>query len=185
MGCIGTMIGTTTSVFYHQYNAMNKHIEYLMLHFDYVGIGSSIYSLTICLLYVFFHSNTTHRDNILSSMLVLYFCNGLIQLLPCYAAEQFLLHKNVLFLACGFSTLILSFIWAIAYADSEEFQLFGLRLLWAYVQVFIGFFFFVSHYPERAFPDSRFVHLFLQSHIWWHIFVHTSASTLFWLMYDF
>lgn len=156
-----------------------------MLHLDHVGIGASIYSLTTCLAYVFFHSEPNHRDNIISGMLVLYFCNGIIQLLPCYAAEQFLLHKNILFLACAISTIILAVVWTVSYADQEEIQNFGLRLLWAYIQIVIGFFFFVSHYPEKAFPNSRFVHLYLQSHIWWHVFVHTSAATLFWLLYDY
>ena len=184
LGCVGTMIGMTTSTLYHQYNAMNKHVEYILLKFDHVGIGASIYALSLCLGYSLFHSAPTHRDNIISAMLVLYFCNGLVQLLPCYAANQFLLHKNVLFLTSGFASIILATIWAVCYANHEEFKLFAFRLLLSFIQIQIGFFFFVSHYPERAFPNSRFVCLFLQSHMWWHIFVQMSAATLYWVLYD-
>lgn len=118
-------------------------------------------------------------------MLVLYFCNGLIQLLPCYAPEQFLLQKNVLFLASGFSTLIIANVWAFFFADSEEFYLFAFRLLLSYFYITVGFIFFSTHFPERRYPDNRFVHLYLQSHILWHIAVHLGGVTLYWLLYDF
>ena len=169
MGCIGAMTCTITSSVYHQYNCMNKHIEHILLHFDYVGVGATIYTLTLLLTYSFFHSQEIHRDNIVACMLILYFCNSCVQLLPCYASEQFLLHKNVLFLSCAFGTVICASLWAIFYADNEEFSLFSFRVLTAYLHITVGFVLFVTHYPERLFPDSKFVHIFLQSHMFWHV----------------
>ena len=160
-------------------------MEYILLHFDYIGVGTAVYLDSLTLTYMFFYSETIHRDNILAAMLVLYFCNMLVQLFPCYAAEQFMLHKNVLFLTCGISTCMIAAVWAACYADQEEFRLFSFRLLLVYLQVTPGFILFITHYPERAFPNSRFVHIFLQSHMWWHISVHVSGWTLYWLMYDF
>ena len=103
---------------------MSRHIEYILLHFDYVGVGATLYTFTTLLTWTFFHAHEIHRDNLISAMLVLYFCNGLVQLLPCYATDQFLLHKNVLFLACAFSILIIVISWAVYYSNSEELSLF-------------------------------------------------------------
>ena len=130
LGCIGGMTCTINSAIYHQYNAMSRHLEYMLLQFDYVGVGATLYTLSLLLTHCFFHTSQMHRDNILSAMLVLYFCNGLIQILPCYAPEQYLLHKNILFLGCGFSTVIIANLWAFFYADSEEFRLFAFSYSW-------------------------------------------------------
>ena len=124
MGCLGSMTCTITSTIYHQFNCMSRHIEYILLHFDYVGVGATIYTLTTLLTWTFFHAHEILRDNLVSAMLVLYFCNGLVQLLPCYAADKFLLHKNVLFLACAFSILMIGISWAVYYSNSEELRLF-------------------------------------------------------------
>lgn len=128
---------------------MSRSIEYILLHFDYVGVGATIYTLTTLLTFSFFYSNEIHRDNWVSIILVLYFCNSLVQLLPCYAADQFLLHKNLLFLACGFSTIISSLVWCIFYSKEEEFKLFAWRILAAYLHIAVGFTLFVTHWPER------------------------------------
>lgn len=149
MGCVGAMTCTGTSSIYHHYNCMSRHIEYILLHFDYVGVGATIYTLTALLTFTFFYSNEIHRDNWVSVILVLYFCNSLVQLLPCYASEQFLLHKNVLFLSCGFSTIISTTLWCIFYSNEEEYNLFAWRILTAYLHLMVGFTLFVTHWPER------------------------------------
>ena len=95
---------------------MSREIEYMLLHFDYAGVGTVIYTLSLILTYCFYYAHEIERDNIVAALGILYFCNGCIQLLPCYAAEKFLLHKNVLFLTCAFSILVIVLCWAFLYS---------------------------------------------------------------------
>ena len=57
---------------------MSSKIAYFLLHVDYFGIGATTYTGALGLTYNFFYSEEVLRDNIISAMLILFFCNGMI-----------------------------------------------------------------------------------------------------------
>ena len=49
----------------------------------------------------------------------------------------------------------------------------------------IGFAFYMTKFPESRFKGNEWVQLYVNSHMWWHIFVFANGYTLYWLCYSF
>ena len=56
----------------------------------------------------------------------------------------------------------------------------------SYVYLFLGFVFYMTKFPECIFTKERFgpkiayvMQIYLQSHMWWHVFVSLNALTLY------
>jgi len=75
--------------------------------------------------------------------------------------------------------------WYFYVATAEETYMFAPRIFLAFFHIGFGFVFFYSKFPEKQFKKSRFVQLYLQSHIIWHIFVFLNGYCLYWCLYDF
>ena len=106
-------------------------------------------------------------------------------MMPCYSKEENDKIRTGFYIIIIILCLALAISWYAYYASEEEEKLYTFRLFTSFLYLFIGFWFYHSHYPEKAFKKSRFVQIFLQSHMFWHIFVTLNGYTLFWLLYDF
>lgn len=104
---------------------------------------------------------------------------------PCYAEERYDCHRIVFY--CG--TLMICLCLAIAgrfvYATDLEVYLYYGQLERSFLYLGIGFLFYMTKFPESRFQGNAFVQLYLNSHMWWHIFTFANGYTLYWLCYVF
>mmetsp|Transcript_25354 Transcript_25354/g.31748 ORF Transcript_25354/g.31748 Transcript_25354/m.31748 type:complete len:113 (-) Transcript_25354:89-427(-) len=103
---------------------------------------------------------------------------------PCYAEERFDCHRIVFYCVMLGFCLGLAFAGRFVYATDLEVQEYYGQLERSFMYLFIGFGFYMSKFPESRFK-SEFVQLYLNSHIWWHIFTFANGYTLYWLCYRF
>lgn len=85
IGCTAIIFTMSASTMYHQYSAMSKHLEDLLLRIDLIGIAVMIFVLALALMYQGFHSNHTVRNTAMGLMIAICICNGILSVLPCYA----------------------------------------------------------------------------------------------------
>ena len=71
------------------------------------------------------------------------------------------------------------------FATSIEVEEFFTKLWLSFLYLGIGFWFYSKKFPECYFKKSKFVHIWLNSHMFWHIFVVLNGYTLFWICYGF
>ena len=175
----------TSSSIYHTYNPLSHYYYYFWLKIDLIGIGIMIFGMTITAVFVGFHNWIAERDFITAVMASLMIGNLCIQMTPCYAEERFNCHRIVFY----FSTLMICLALAISgrfyYATDIEVEEFYGALERSFIYLGIGFVFYLTKFPESRFPGNEFIQLYLNSHMWWHIFTFANGYTLFWLCYSF
>ena len=77
MTCALTTIFTmTASATYHTFNCISDEYARLCLRIDLVGIGIMIFSNTLILVHAGYQAYKDIRNEIMGSMLVLFFCNS-------------------------------------------------------------------------------------------------------------
>ena len=79
--------------------------------------------------------------------------------------------------------LCLAFAGRFIFATDLEVEQFYGQLELSFLYLGIGFLFYMTKFPESRFP-SEFVQLYLNSHMWWHIFTFANGYTLYWLCFE-
>ena len=79
----------------------------------------------------------------------------------------------------------LAFAGRFVYATDIEVAEFYGQLERSFLYLGIGFVFYMTKFPESYFKGNEKVQLYLNSHMWWHIFTFANGYTLFWLCYSF
>jgi predicted membrane channel-forming protein YqfA (hemolysin III family) len=126
------------------------HKYYLsLLRLDLIGIGIMIFGLTICTAYAAMHSYQTMRKTTAIVMGALMLSNFLIQLTPCYGEDLF--HNKRVALFIGMLVIDLGIVISMRYtiATEQEIEEIYSKIYWALAYLAIGFFFYVTHTPER------------------------------------
>ena len=91
---------------------------------------------------------------------------------------------RVLFYAALVGLLFLVAVaWALFFSTTSELQNFFPTVMKGFAFLGLGFFFFVTKFPERRY-NNYFVHIFLQGHIWWHVCAFTNGYINFWLLFE-
>lgn len=85
IGCIAIIFTMSASTMYHQFSAISKHLEDLLLRIDLIGIAIMIFVMALALMYQGFHTNHTVRNSAMGLMILIAICNGVLSVLPCYA----------------------------------------------------------------------------------------------------
>lgn len=184
MGILVIAITMLISTLYHSYNAMERLADFLF-RMDMLFIGLMIFILTLIGVYTSFYAFPIVRANVIFTMFAISLCNIIAQLTPCYTLEEYNCHRTVFYVIIIAICVGISLSWYLYIGSDEEVKLFTFRLFLSYFYLGIGFLFYLSHYPEKKFRNSKFVQLCLQSHIFWHVFVTLNSYTLHWLLYDF
>ena len=143
-----------------------------------------IFGLTLAASYIGFHNWEIERNCVMVVMASFMVGNLLIQMTPCYTDERFDCHRIVFYVLMLAVCLGLAFAGRFVYATDLEVQEFYGQLELSFVYLGIGFLFYMTKFPERRFK-SEFVQLYLNSHMWWHVFTFANGYTLFWLCYRF
>ena len=110
--------------------------------------------------------------------------NLLIQMTPCYAEERFDCARITFYVLMLMVCLGLAFAGRFVYATDLEVQEFYGQLECSFLYLGIGFLFYMTKFPESHFK-SEFVQLYLNSHMWWHVFTFANGYTLYWLCFQF
>ena len=173
------------STSYHLYQPLNKNSYYFLLKMDLVGIGVMIFGLTLAAVYIGFHNWPTERDIICVVMGILMVGNMLIQMTPCYAMEKYEWHRIIFYCLTLVICLALAISGRFIYATAEEIELFYGMLWRSFLYLGVGFGFYLTKFPESKFGNSKTIQIWLNSHMWWHIFTFMNGYTLYWLAYDF
>jgi hypothetical protein len=71
--------------------------------------------------------------------------------------DRFEWHRTAFYTAVLFLCIGLAVSWLVYFGSKEEVKLFAVRLFMSFVYLGIGFWFWVSHYPEKLFKKSRLV----------------------------
>ena len=173
------------STAYHTYNAMGQWFEDMLLRIDLVGIGVMIFTMTIVLVFVGYHSHEVVRDRVSLALISICLLNFGLQLTPCYSKDSFEIYRVGIYVVIIVFTIILAISWYFWIAPTNETNKFTLKIASSFVYLGIGFYFYGSKFPESKFQKSRFVQLWIPSHFWWHIFVFINSYTLFWLLFEY
>eukprot|EP00347_Sterkiella_histriomuscorum_P002369 403368420 len=180
LSCIFSMM---TSSVYHLYNSISRNIYLNLLKIDLIGIGVMIFGLAITLIYTGFHNYQHYGNGLTQLMIFLMLFNFIMQCTPCYMQESF---EKFRILFYGFLVTLLlgvAFAWALFFSTNLEIQLMFWRLMKAFGYLGLGFFFYISKYPERK-TNNYYVQIFAQAHIWWHLLVFMNGYTNYWLLFD-
>ena len=147
-----------------------------------------IFTLTLTLVWSGYYAHKLARNNIVCGMFLIFVCQMVVQMFPCYSQEKYEWHRTAFYVCILIICLGIAVSWCGFFASEDELKQFSFQVFISFVYLGIGFFFWSSKYPERLFkkgPYAKIVHLAFQSHIWWHLFVTLSGYTLYWLLFDF
>ena len=139
-------------------SSVSRVLTEFLLKLDLLGIGIMIFTLCVTCVYAGYHAHEVFRNCIMGAMIAIFLGNLAIQQMACY---QRLENKECI-PTCFYVAIIvlcigLALSWFSYFATDEEIKKFALRLALSFVYLFVGFFFFHTGYPERAFLDSKFV----------------------------
>ena len=185
IGCLAIIFTMTASTFYHLFNAMSKYHNDLFLKIDMMGIGIMIFTLTLVLANAGYYAHDAMRKAVIGIMLAIFIIQLVVQFMPCYLDDRYEWHRTAFYTCVLLICIGLALSWLLYFASKEEVKLFAVRLFMSFVYLGIGFWLWVTHYPEKLFRKSKLVQYAFQSHIFWHLFVTLSGYTLYWLLYDF
>ena len=147
-----------------------------------MGIGIMIFGLTLAVSFVGFHNWKFQRDCIMVVMGFFMVSNLLIQMMPCYAEERFNTHRIVFYFMMLVFCICLAVAGRFIFSTELEIEQFYGPLELSFVYLGIGFAFYLTKFPESRFKNE-FVQLYLNSHMWWHIFTFANGYTLYWLCF--
>ena len=123
---------------------------------------------------------------IFGSLCAIFCTNLILSVTPCYHTAKFECCRIILNVSIVAFCFTLAICWYLYFANQEELDLFFRPLMMSYVYLLIGFFFWMSKFPECYFTKEKFgpktayiVQIYLQSHMWWHVFVSMNAYTLY------
>ena len=173
-----------TSSSYHLFCCISESFSAYMFKLDLFGIGIMMFSLVITCTYGALHAHHYARNLIIGTMLTIFFSNMLIQSMPCYKRFDNDCVPVIFYVLITSLCLTVAVSWYFYFASKEELQLFAGRIGLSWICLIAGSFFFWTYFPERYFPNSRFVQLCLQSHIWWHVLTFMNAYILYWFLFD-
>ena len=135
-----------------------------------------ILTLTNCLTYTAFWSSTKTRNVFVILLAVCQAGLLVVNMIPAFSKSENEGLRQVFYGSILASTCVVAVVWLAFLATSEEVKKFLPWLCLALFWLGIGMFFYAFGYPERAFPESRFVAYWLSSHTWWHICAALSAN---------
>lgn len=104
---------------------------------------------------------------------------------PCYAQEKYDCHRIVFYCFTLVICIVLAIAGRFVYATDLEVYLFYGQLELSFLYLGIGFLFYMTKFPESRFKGNATVQLYLNSHMWWHLFTFANGYTLYWLCYAF
>lgn len=121
--------------------------------------------------------------------------NFAIQMSPCYKKDKFHPRRVALFACIVLVYFGLIFFMRFNIATEIEIDIYR-QIYWALAYIVIGFFFYVTHTPERFLTrcfgkkkNSRYlrqtIQLYCPSHGLWHLAVFGNGYGMFWAIYTF
>lgn len=151
----------TASTCYHLFSAISAKVTETLLRIDLIGIGVMIFTLCLTCVFAGYHSQKLVRNNIMGLMIAIFAANVIAQSMPCYARPENDCIRTSVYVGIILLCLGLAISWYCFFASEEEEVRYTLPLFSSFVYLGIGFFFFHTGYPERLFPQSRFVQIYL------------------------
>lgn len=91
----------------------------------------------------------------------MFFLNAFLQMTPCYSKPENAMYKIAFFVGIVVITVFLAVHWTFVVASSEELARYFLPIYGGFISLGIGFYFFMSHFPESVFRNNRFVQIYL------------------------
>ena len=174
------------SSMYHLYRDIGPKESQMFLKYDLIGIVLMIFVFAFVAVWLAFSPHPRERFYIFGILLGIFCTNLLLSVTPCYTDEKYepmRIAFNVFIILSLFS---LAVTWYLYFGTAEEIELFFGPLMLSYVMLLLGFIFYSSHFPECFFTEEKFgpriayfVQIYLQSHIWWHVFVSANAYILY------
>jgi len=181
---------------FHLYMPLGRKYYSRLLRVDLLGIGIMIFGLTLSVAYVGLHNYERVKHITLTLIMALMVSNIVIQLTPCYGKDSFHFKRVIMFVAMIVLCLALIAFLRLKIASTQEIDRLYQPIYQAMMSLAIGFFFYVSHAPERFLTrcfgkkkSSRWIREWIQllcpSHALWHIGVFGNGYGLFWAVYYF
>jgi predicted membrane channel-forming protein YqfA (hemolysin III family) len=134
---------------FHLYLPLGRKQYSRLLRLDLIGIGIMIFGLTLSVTFVAMHNYEKVRHIALSLLISLMVSNLVIQLTPCYGKDSFHFNRVIIFVVMILLCLALTMFLRVKIASTQEIDgLYG-RIFSAMLSLAIGFFFYVTHVPER------------------------------------
>ena len=181
---------------FHLYLPLGRKCYFKLLRVDLVGIGIMIFGLTLSVAYVGLHNYERAKHLTIALVAALMVSNLVIQLTPCYGKDSFHSKRVIMFVAMIVLCLALIVLLRLKVASTQEIDRLYKPIYEAMASLAVGFFFYVSHAPERYLTScfgkkksSRWIREWIQllcpSHALWHIGVFGNGYGLFWAIYYF
>jgi predicted membrane channel-forming protein YqfA (hemolysin III family) len=171
------------SASYHLYNSLSIKAYNILLKFDLIGIGLNITGLAMTLIYTGFHNYSNVGFYLVCSLGLLMVINFGLQMTPCYMQDKYEKFRLLFFVVIIASLFGVAICWTFFVATSIELEVFFLEIMKSFGYVGLGFFFYITKFPER-YSSNYYVQMFLQAHIWWHIFTFLNGYILYWLLLE-
>jgi predicted membrane channel-forming protein YqfA (hemolysin III family) len=115
-----------------------------------IGIGINISGFAITLIYAGFHHYKEVGIPSASVLGVMMCLNLFLQLTPCYMQDKYEKLRMVFYIAMVALLLGVAIAWAVFFSTPLEFSLFFWRIMLSFLFLGLGFFFYITKYPERA-----------------------------------
>jgi predicted membrane channel-forming protein YqfA (hemolysin III family) len=145
-----------------------------------------IFFLAFAAVWLGFQRFPQERATIFASLMAIFVTNLGLSVTPCYHTDKFECCRILLQVSIVGFCFTLAICWYLYFANQEELDIFFQPLMMSYVYLLIGFVFYMTKFPECFVSKERFgpkvayfVQIYLQSHMWWHIFVSLNAYTLY------
>ena len=138
-----------SSCAFHLYLPLGRKKYLNLLRLDLIGIGIMIFGLTLSVTFVAMHNYEKARNIATSLLISLMVSNLIIQLTPCYGKDSFHTNRVIIFIVMILSCLSLTVYLRIRVASPQEIDELYDRIFSAMISLTVGFFFYVTHVPER------------------------------------
>ena len=138
--------------------------------------------MAVSCIYSGFHNYPTLGMGLVYSVGILMSLNLFLQMTPCYMQDKY--DKVRLLFYVTLITLLfgVAIFWTFFTATSMEIEIYFGKLMLSFLYIGIGFFFYITGYPERL-TNNYYIQIIFGSHVWWHIFVFLNTYSLYWILY--
>ena len=145
-----------SSTVYHLFNSISEVYYYKLLKIDLMGIGINICGLAVTLIYTGFHNYWAVDYTLVVILGLLMGLNLILQMTPCYMQDKHENLRTMFYVVIIVALLGVTISWIVFVSTHIEINLFVIRLILSFVYLGIGFFFYISKYPERV-SDNYYV----------------------------